>query len=435
MIDNQKSITQTLKTKIKEEMLKNNNTEKDVEVEKREISQFRAIYKMKALNQNLLGDFDNDGNYVIEEAVMQELISIPKFIDKMDNDGVLHLLYEYKDGTLFKMICPKPVMINNNSFYCTLVLNEEMEFANGYMTDTISTVVGTFMCEKSQENNLQVLRNKAFNIYKKEEITDDVKKPTDAIDAKYNLNKVTLKQLKQRIEDLDKIYHDKRKQLLNEMQGGSSVLEEFSDVYKNLENYFFKGQKRNRFGALNDLLSLVLDGKQGQALLNNPANRSLIFGLDAEYLASVEAILTNVANQRNVKAAYNSFNAAITKRATPQNVTYEQSTSQSSYYQTESTAQSPEQSKENTTKETYTAQQTVSTTEQEIFKQEEDLQKTFEATQNDETHKIDADKLKAEIERKLEEKRKLEEEKKRIEEEKRKAEQAKIQNNNGGRTM
>lgn len=280
--------------------------------QKAEIARLKATHQMKCITQKLLGDFDKNGEYVIEEKIMQELIAMPKLIDS-EKDGVLKLSYEYKDGQFFKMNCPQPVKLPDGSLYCTLVFDEDIEYGNGYVIDTISTVVGSFTCKKDQTQNFDELRKKAFHIYKRDDPDAKSRKPTDAIDARLAYLNALLDNFKNKEEEIEEKYYNRRMEIMSDIPEGPSFLREFRDLTQSLENFFLKGNLGNRFSALNDLLNIMIDGKSGQAVKMNPRFDQMMYGLDLEYLASVGGLVSRAMQNRAVKTAAHALNSALSR--------------------------------------------------------------------------------------------------------------------------
>lgn len=280
--------------------------------QKAEIARLKATHQMKCITQKLLGDFDKNGEYVIEEKIMQELIDMPKVIDS-EKDGILQLSYEYKDGQFFKMHCPKAVKLADGSFYCTLVFDEDIEYGNGYVIDTISTVVGTFNCAKNQTANFDELRKKAFHVFKRDDPDAKTRKPTEAIDARLAYLETLLSNLQTKEAEIEENYYNRRLENLSNVPEGPSFLRQFRDLTQSLENFFLKGNLANRYSTLNDILNIMIDGNLGQPLKNNPRFDQVMYGLDLEYLSSIGGLIERTMQNRAVRTAAQALNAALSR--------------------------------------------------------------------------------------------------------------------------
>ena len=146
--------------------------------DKQEISRLRATHKYDMVANNLLGEFSIDGHYSIEPHIMAELIAMPKYIVENKN-GVITASAEYKDGTLFSFTISAPQKLPDGSALCVLKLNETIEKANGYIQDTISTVVGSY-CFKFDEH-YDARRMIVFNLREKKEEDAKIKSNKDSI--------------------------------------------------------------------------------------------------------------------------------------------------------------------------------------------------------------------------------------------------------------
>lgn len=331
-----KDIQDTISDLIKNQRYIRKDSETGFTEQKAEIARLKASHKIKCMTQKMLGNFDESGEYIIDEEIMNELIALPKFIDKEEN-GALYLSCEYKDGEIFKFICPKPMLLPDGSMYCTLVLNEEIEYGNGYVIDTISTVVGAFNCARQLVKNCDALIRKVFHIYKRDDHDAKTRKPTDAIDAKMKYLEALWNSIKAKAEEIEEKYYNRRIEIMSGIQEGPAFLREFSNLTQSLENFFLKGSVGNRFATLNDLLNIMIDGNIGQPIKENPHFDQVMYGLDLEYLTSIGVLVSKAMTSRLVKTAANTLTTALTQSNTaPEPVETQQPTAQPEAIQTES---------------------------------------------------------------------------------------------------
>lgn len=266
---------------------------------KTEISRLRANRKYQVVTNKLLGDYNEDGNYEISQYIMCELIAMPKWIEK-EVDGEIYAKAFYKDGTFFTFTVTKPEILPDNTAVSALKLNEEVEYANGYITDTISTIVGSYLY--TYDDNYDFNRKTVFNLReKKEDITDKERTPTDYIDLKIKYLDAVEDAGAEYYARLEESYFYKRLQILNELPEGAVVLSEFNDKRKKMESYFLTGGKKSKFRALNDLLNSVLEGKSAENLIKSPQYQSAMGNLNNKYYATTEKISEKIRSAKAVK--------------------------------------------------------------------------------------------------------------------------------------
>ena len=264
--------------------------------DKQEISRLRATHKYDMVANNLLGEFSIDGHYSIEPHIMAELIAMPKYIVENKN-GVITASAEYKDGTLFSFTISAPQKLPDGSALCVLKLNETIEKANGYIQDTISTVVGSY-CFKFDEH-YDARRMIVFNLREKKEEDAKQRTPTTNIDLRLAYLQEVREASFDLYEKLEESYFSKRLQVLNELPNGAVVLSEFKKEREKIGKYFLTG--RRKFRAMNELLTSVLESKVGESLMSNPQFLATMGALNNKYYGVTEKISEKINANNKVK--------------------------------------------------------------------------------------------------------------------------------------
>ena len=283
-----------------EEPVVENYVRKDSETgfvnDKQEISQLRATRKYDMVVNNLLGEFSADGRYTIDPHIMAELIALPKYIIE-DKDGEILAKAEFKDGTQFTFTLTAPQKLPDGNALCALKLNETIERANGYIQDTISTIVGSYCFKYDEHYNTR--RVIVFNLREKKEEDDKQKTPTDNIELRLAYLQAVRESGSDLYEKLEENYFNKRIQLLNELPNGTIVLSEFKKARDKIGKYFLTG--RHKFRAMNELLTAILESQTGEALRNNPQFMAMMGALNNKYYAVTEKISERINASGKVK--------------------------------------------------------------------------------------------------------------------------------------
>ncbi len=263
-----------------------------------EIALLKASRKYETVNNNLLGNFDENGNYKISYSILEELIALKKVIVKK-SDTECTAKTDYKDGTIFNFTLKfEPVNKENNTQTALLSLNETISKVNGYIKNTISTVVGFYNFKFDEffyENAL-----KAFHFVEKE--SDDsegaLKGPAKFIDARYDYLHAVKLASKEKYLGLEESYFNKRVQILNEIPQGAIILSEFNKKRVQLEKFFL--MDKNKFRALNELLTSILEANP-EVAQSMPAYDILMGSLNSKYLLTTREISEKIKSDEKVK--------------------------------------------------------------------------------------------------------------------------------------
>ena len=276
-----------------------------------EISLLKANKKYDVVSNMLLGNFDENGKYIIPKEILQELISIKKYISQKNNEGTL-VKGIYKDGFSFNFLLTTPKENKENgTANSILYIQELISKVNGYIQNTLSTPVGTYVYKYDEffkQNSW-----KAFNIFEKDDGQDDktLKISTKFIDARYNYLNQVAKASQELYKQLEENYFNRRVSILNEIPQGAIVLSEFNKKREKLDKYFI-AQNKNKYRFLNELLTSILEADPN-TLAKMPAYNILMGSLNNKYLASVLKIGEIIKKDQNVMEAKEQQNSITDK--------------------------------------------------------------------------------------------------------------------------
>lgn len=266
-----------------------------------EITQLQATHLTDVVFNQMLGDYNDDGEYLLEPSIIEELANMPKHVVRKDKNGT-YVDAKYEDKVFHFCITPY-IKKENGDAYCYLQLLEPVEYANGYVIDTKTTVVATY--EYRLQDGYEDYVFAAFNVDQDDNSGDEggrryvdadhIKRRIAYLDA-LALVSVDL------YEKLEEAYFNRRIQILNSLPEGTLVLAEFNKERSKIEKYFV-GNSTRKYKALNDLLTSVIDGPSGEHLKSNKQYRELMGEANTKYLNTVKQIDESAKHSSEVQKA------------------------------------------------------------------------------------------------------------------------------------
>ena len=237
-----------------------------------DVKQMKAMRVRDVISNDLLGDFDESGKYILSDAVAADLVAITKKIDSNDTNGTQGRAF-VGDRVLHFNLTP-PVALDKDTAYCYLQLLEEIPRINGYYIDTLTTVVATYEYKNDEyffERALQVFN---FKEYKVDETVEPQIVP-DSFAERYAFIAAMRKQAYEPMDTLEEAYFNKRLQLLSEDPELAIILAEFANKRNKLEPFFDKAE--HKYAFLNQILDEVLEMPAcKKALENSPVREQLV---------------------------------------------------------------------------------------------------------------------------------------------------------------
>lgn len=227
--------------------------------------------KVDVVQNALLGDYNANGNYVISDEIVNELILVNKERTNSFQSSIFCTTHLDKYGDLtFEILLKKNTKLN--IAVAEMYLLETVEKINGYIYNTIKTPIAKFSEEITNDFIPKALA--MFHVItKKGETNDDGGKEfiSEEVNLHYIETRKNFNELVHRLtaDDFEKAYEkyfNKRLSLLKEQNGlfAKDVLAQFNDEYSRIESYFLVGKNgKVRYKALNELLDNALESVSG----------------------------------------------------------------------------------------------------------------------------------------------------------------------------
>jgi len=267
-----------------------------------ETALLKAIRKYDVIANELLGKYDENGEYYISTEILTELASLKKIVGVTNEFGT-EVRAPYKDGRTFNFLLKigseDP---QTHTAESVLYLLETVNKVNGYIQNIISTPVATYTYKYDEYYKNYCYR--ALHIVSNEGADDDgALKPDDAlfIDARYRYLAAVKKASKDQYLLLEESFLNSRIQILNEIPQGALALSEFNKKRNALEKYFINNP-RNKYRALNELLTSILEAYFDE-LENDPAYKISMQVLAVKYLNKVAKISEEIKETEDYKKA------------------------------------------------------------------------------------------------------------------------------------
>lgn len=225
------------------------------------------------VKNSLLGDYNKNGNYVIADEIINELVLIKKVKTNTYNNSIFCSANLEKYGALtFEIVFKKNSKLNMAS--AELYLLETVEKVNGYIYNTIKTPLAKF--NEVIDDNFVNKSLAIFNVTSNNNANDDdIGKVLKDRDFDFDIANVTARKNFTNIldklteKDFDKAYEtyfNKRIQVLKAQNTlfSNEVLKIFNDEYNKISNYFLIDKKgKVKYKALNELLDNAIESVIG----------------------------------------------------------------------------------------------------------------------------------------------------------------------------
>lgn len=270
---------------------------------KSEIDYFKQSQAIDVMNNLMLGDFNEKGNYVLNKAMVVQLVKMTK-------------IYQYSFGST--TFCQSmsdvggygkidfAVKMRNNSqngtITATLQLLETIDRANGYYQNTNTAPIAIYTAPESNTYIVDML--KFFNIVSKKEEGLLKKERDDEEDIALIIARKKFEEQQKtlhltNIDELNKQLYEKRLKLLAKSVIGKKILEEFGKESYKINGWFVKEGMPGYYRYLNQVLDGLIELHSAEVLQDvalkaalNKANESFSQSLAAEMKRG--AILTQM---------------------------------------------------------------------------------------------------------------------------------------------
>lgn len=227
--------------------------------------------KIDVLENNLLGTYDADGEYVLAPQIVKELLSLEKVKKRTFANSVFCVgnLLGYGE-LIFELVFDEKTH-NGKSASATLYLLEDVHKINGYLQNTIKSRIEHF--NENVENFIEETY-KFFNIKAEEDeedddaevlerkLKDDLESEDSYIIAKKQYSLMLLKLTEEKLLDAYGKYFTARISMLTKIDNEFSraVLDSFNGQYALIQNIFLK---EKNYEMLNELLDKSIEELSG----------------------------------------------------------------------------------------------------------------------------------------------------------------------------
>lgn len=112
-----------------------------------EIENFKSVQRRDVINNYMLGDFNDVGDYIISEKVLSGLVSIKKTVSNEYNNMIfLKSVSEFSEKNKLEFCIVVKELTDNKQGYATAIMKllEPVNKINGYITNTNSFIVASF---------------------------------------------------------------------------------------------------------------------------------------------------------------------------------------------------------------------------------------------------------------------------------------------------
>ena len=259
--------------------------------DKDEIEYYKVIQKNDVLENKLLGEFNNVGSYVINTAILKELVEIKKIYTDAQNKKIFCSSIKSFEGRKLNFVLDiLPDSPKKGQVTATLEILEEIERVNGYYKNINSIPVESFVTQNDKFANHKIFGH--FHIVslsvgvQKEEDEKDYFKIQDRYDEIKKQASIYLP-LDRRAQ---KALFDERYKLLYKSKDCQSILEEFNKYVFHINNIFLHKNDPNYYRHLNQILDDVIDSNR--AILRNDKHiMKQLYKTQNEYIAMSESII------------------------------------------------------------------------------------------------------------------------------------------------
>lgn len=236
-----------------------------------EIRYYKQVQENDVLNNNLLGDFNELGNYVIKKSVIEELISVTKIMqysyDKITFCTSLNKIKNY--GNLefaIKIVLNDPEKDQATAF---LELLEPVNKVNGFYQNTNAVLIATYVdvADKTFLGKVCV----AFNMKNKDDVKGGKKyqESIDDIIARKDYLEALKRISNSSMNKVEKEFYQKRISILMKSESGKEIIKILDLEIARLNNLFLNKRSASYYKVMNELLDRIIESKGKKILYND----------------------------------------------------------------------------------------------------------------------------------------------------------------------
>lgn len=262
----------------KEEIYEKPDSEKGFVEGEHDVAQMRILRFKDVILNNLVGDFDEHGKYVVADDILADLVLVTKKIDAHTQNGTEGRAF-VGDYVLHFNLTP-PVSLENGNAYCYLQLLEEIPRIGGYYIDTHTTIVATYEYKDDEFFADRALEVFNFKEYKADETVPAQLLP-DSLAQRFAYTEAMLAEASDPLDKLEEAYFNKRLQILSDYPELAVLLAEFTAKRNKLEPYFIKND--HKYFYLNQILDDILSSNQAKQIIEASPAKFPIREADKKY--------------------------------------------------------------------------------------------------------------------------------------------------------
>lgn len=224
-----------------------------------------ATEKINVISNCLLGNYDQEGDYVIPQSIVSELVKVKKVKKSVFKNSVFCSAFVPGYGEVVFEVTFQKNTVKDLAMSELYMLENEYK-VNGYIQNTIRTKISAFtdklegFIENSYRNFNIHLKGDEDNNVKEFKITDEIY-TLDYINAKRNFNLNMAKLTKKEYNKLYKEYVTARLELLKGLKTpfSQTILERFNLEYSKIEKFFLQTEN---YKAVSELLDKCIEDIQ-----------------------------------------------------------------------------------------------------------------------------------------------------------------------------
>lgn len=227
-----------------------------------------ATERVDVIQNRLLGSYDDDGNYIIAQKIIEELIELEKVKKTVFGNSIFCVGNLLGYGELvFELLFDTKT--SGNTAAATLYLLEDVDKINGYLQNTIKTKledfnrhVDNFIEATYQHFNISTDEDDDEDEGKERKLLDDLNNEDSFILAKKQFSLLLEKLLSEKYLDAYGKYFTARMSELTKLNNEFSqgVLDRFKSQYALIENVFLH---EKNYKTLNELLDKCIEEVSG----------------------------------------------------------------------------------------------------------------------------------------------------------------------------
>lgn len=243
----------------------------------REIAEFVRTQQKDILQNALLGDYDNLGDYYLSEEIRDELVRCPKVI----TSNYENYIFAQAIAPIGDFGYPKFYIVVNQlekKLIATLTFVEPIHKMNKLVTNAQSVQIASYI-DVAGEKFYYDMKDEFHIVNDDYVMPDDEKKKMFPVSLKKKMTRIAVyKQAQKGIERTEKIIYEKRMEILKKADNEFSkvVLADFNEKFKKRAPFFNKAD--NQYTCLNQLLDECIELVTGKFPEQQAKVMSKIFG-------------------------------------------------------------------------------------------------------------------------------------------------------------